>query len=158
MEDQYVQSFPKFGVERRGAPVEAFLRVDKGKILLRNNIYKPDHIIVLDPTLIEAVDVTTGLAEGGWVLINTDKKPQDFPKITARHRVACVNASEIALKYRLGTRTAPIVNTAILGAFAKITEFVKLESVMKAIKDEVPIKAESNANAAKDAFNSTYVS
>jgi len=60
-ENLYVQSFPAFGVERRGAPVMAFLRVDQNPIQLRVNIYEPDHIVVLDPTLIGAIDVTSGL-------------------------------------------------------------------------------------------------
>lgn len=155
MEGKYVQCFPKFGVERRGAPVEAFLRLDSDKILIRNNIYTPDHIIVLDPTLIEAVDVTDGLKKGGWILINTNKSPVDFPKLQKDFKVACVNASELAIKNHLGARSAPIVNTAILGAFANAFDMVKLESVVNAIMDEVPIKAEANAQAAKEAFEST---
>lgn len=153
-EGKYVQSFPKFGVERRGAPVEAFLRFDDDKILIRNNIYTPDHIIVLDPTLIEAVDVTEGLAKGGWIVINTNKKPSDFPSL-ADYKVACVDASQIAIENRLGSPNAPIVNTAICGAFAKATDLVGLEAVCEAIKDEVPIKPDANANAAKIAFEST---
>lgn len=153
-EGQYVQSFPKFGVERRGAPVEAFLRLDKEKILIRNNIYTPDHIIVLDSTLIEATDVTTGLTKGGWIVVNTAKSPDEFPTLTD-YRVACVNASEIANKYRLGSRSAPIVNTAICGSFAKATSMVGLDAVCDAIMQEVPTKAEANAEAAKVAFEKT---
>lgn len=153
-EGKYVQSFPKFGVERRGAPVEAFLRIDDDKILIRNNIYTPDHIIVLDPTLIEAIDVTAGLAKGGWVLVNTTKSPDRLESL-GDYRVACVDASGIAVKHRLGSRSAPIVNTSILGAFAKATGMVGLDSVVQAILEEVPIKAEANADAAKDAFNAT---
>jgi len=151
MEGKYVQSFPKFGVERRGAPVEAYLRVDDDTILIRNNIYTPDQIVVLDPTLIEAVDVTSGLAKGSLVLVNSNKSPDAFKELEG-YKVACVDASRIALKYRLGSPSAPIVNTAILGAFAKFTGQVSLESVMKAIVDEVPIKPEANAQAAKEAY------
>ncbi len=153
-EDKYVQAFPKFGVERRGAPVEAFLRIDEDKILLRNNIYTPGLIIVLDHTLIEAIDVTAGLQKGGWIIVNSPKAPQDFPSLKD-YKVACVDAKGLAIKYKLGSRSSPIVNTAILGAFAKATQLVKIDSVVKAIMEEVPIKAEENAQAAKDAFEST---
>src|SRR4030042_5189811 len=71
-----VQSFPGFGGERRGAPVMAFLRVDNQPILLRVNIYEPDHIVVLDPTLIGAIDVTSGLRPKGWILINSSHPPE----------------------------------------------------------------------------------
>lgn len=151
-EGKWVQSFPKFGVERRGAPVEAFLRIDEEKILLRNNIYEPHHIIVLDPTLIDAVDVTAGLHKGGLVLINTMRNPADFPAL-ADYRVACVDASAIALKHRLGSPSAPIVNTAILGAFAKASGLMSIDSICDAIKEDVPIKPDANAAAARAAFD-----
>jgi pyruvate ferredoxin oxidoreductase gamma subunit/2-oxoisovalerate ferredoxin oxidoreductase gamma subunit len=150
-EGRWVQSFPKFGVERRGAPVEAFLRIDDAKILLRNNVYEPDHIVVLDPTLMEAVDVTGGLRKGGVVLINTTRQPADFPKLKG-YKVACVDASAIAVKHRLGSAAQPIVNTAILGAIAKATGLVGIDSIAEAIQEEVPIKPEANAAAAREAY------
>ena len=67
----WVQSFPLFGVERRGAPVEAYLRLDEKEIWLRTNVYTPDHIVVMDQSLLTAVDVTRGLKKGGWILINS---------------------------------------------------------------------------------------
>jgi 2-oxoacid:acceptor oxidoreductase gamma subunit (pyruvate/2-ketoisovalerate family) len=155
-EGKWVQCFPKFGVERRGAPVEAFLRLDEGKILVRNNIYEPDHLIVLDQTLIEAIDVTTGLTKGGWILVNSAKDPASFTKLKD-YKVACVDASKIAVDHRLGARSAPIVNTAICGAFAKATGMVGLEAVIDAIMDEVPIKPDANAAAARVAFENTAV-
>ena len=71
--------FPAFGVERRGAPIMAFLRIDQQPVQLRTNIYEPDHIVVLDPTLLAAVDVTSGLKRGGWILINTSSAAQGIP-------------------------------------------------------------------------------
>ncbi len=153
-EGRFVQSFPKFGVERRGAPVEAFLRVDEDRIYLRNNIYRPDHLIVLDPTLIDAVDVTSGLKEGGTILINSDAAPEHYAKLD-RFRVACVDASSIAVEYHLGSRQSPIVNTAILGAAARALGIVKIDHVVEAILEEVPFKGESNARAARDAYEQT---
>ncbi len=155
-EGKWVQAFPKFGVERRGAPVEAFLRLDKDKILVRSEITHPDHVIVLDSTLIDVVNVTTGLSEEGWVIINSEKKAADFPTLKG-FKVACVDASGIAAKHKLGSQSAPIVNTAICGAFTRATELVSLESVCDAIKEEVPIKPEENALAARNAFESTVI-
>jgi len=150
-EGKYVQSFPTFGVERRGAPVAAFVRVDEEPILVRSQIYEPDHIIVLDPTLIEAVDVTHGLKSGGWILINTARDPEEFKELGEFH-VATVDASGIAVRHRLGSKTHPIVNTAIMGAFARVTGLVQLDSILEAIDEEVPIAPDRNRKAAQEAF------
>ncbi len=155
-EGKYVQAFPKFGVERRGAPVEAFLRLDKDKILIRSEVEQPNHVVVLDHTLIDVIDVTAGLEENGWILINTDLKPVDFANLK-QFRVACVNASRIAADLGLGSRIAPIVNTAICGSFAKCTGLVELDSVCDAIHEEAPIKADENSQAATIAFNATLI-
>ena len=74
-EGSYVQAYPEFGVERRGAPVFAFIRIDDKPIYDKSRIYAPDHVVVVDPTLVEAIDVTEGLKDGGWIIINSDKKP-----------------------------------------------------------------------------------
>lgn len=151
-EGKYVQSFPAFGVERRGAPVTAFARISDKPIRARYFIYNPDHIVVLDPTLIEAVNVTDGLKEGGWVLINSPLPPEEFPALAERFRVATVDASSIAVAHRLGTSTAPIVNTAILGAFSRVTGIVGLDALAEAIREVVPIKPDANIAAAKEAY------
>ena len=150
-EGKDVQSFPAFGVERRGAPVTAFLRFDDEPILLRCEITSPDDLIVLDPTLVEAVDVTTGLKEGGSILINSDRAPDGYSGLAGRYRVATVDAAEIARRHGLGSKTQPIVNTAILGAFATASGMVSLDAVCAAIADEVPIKTAENVAAAREA-------
>jgi len=155
-EGKFVQSFPTFGVERRGAPVAAFVRVDDKQILVRCQIYEPDHIIVLDPTLIDAVDVTQGLKPGGWILINTSREPSEFDKLK-QFKVATVNASHIAANHRLGSKSHPIVNTAILCAFSKITGFVKIESVLSGIEENVPVSPEANIRASKEAYESVIL-
>jgi len=155
-EGLYVQSFPAFGVERRGAPVMAFLRVDQQPIQLRVNIYEPDHIVVLDPTLIGAVDVTSGLKEKGWILINSGHSPDAFQHLKD-FRIATVDATSIAIQNGLGSRTNPIVNTAILGAFSKVTGFVKIDSIALAIREEVPVKKGENAKAAREAYEEVRV-
>ena len=155
-EGRYVQSFPAFGVERRGAPVAAFTRVDDKPVRIRCQIYHPDYVMVLDPSLMDVVDVTAGLKEGGWVLINSEQSPSAF-SLPPEFQVATVDANRIASKYRLGPRTAPIVNTAILGAFAKVTGIVGLDALTEAVRDAVPLKVEDNVAATREAYEAVQV-
>jgi len=150
-EGNYVQAYPEFGVERRGAPVFAFIRIDDKPIYDKSRIYEPDHVVVVDPTLVEAIDVTDGIKEGGVIIINSDKKPEEF-KIAGKFRVTTINATEIAVKHKLGTLAAPIVNTAIVGAVVKILGLTRLDSLLAAIREGVPIKPEDNMAAARDAY------
>lgn len=151
-EGKFVQAFPAFGVERRGAPVMAFLRFDSVPIRRRCQIYEPDHVVVLDPTLLLAVDVTTGLKPHGTVLINSEAPPESFAALQ-KFLVATVPAGEIAVAHNLGTRTNPIVNTAILGAFARVTGFVSLETLLDAIAEKIPERQrERNQAAARAAY------
>lgn len=152
-EGKFVQVFPEFGVERRGAPVTAYARVDDTIINLRCRIYEPDHIIVLDETLIGAVDVAEGTKVGGWALINSDRSPREMEPL-GNCKLATVDATAIALKHRLGSRASPIVNTSIVGAFARITGLVDIESVARAIHEEVPVNPQDNEKAAREAFKS----
>lgn len=152
-EGKFVQAFPAFGIERRGAPVTAFLRISSAPIRLRCQIESPDHVVILDPTLISVVDVTSGLKPGGWIIVNSDDDPEAFPVLaTEGWRVATVDAAGIAARLRLGGRTNPIVNTAILGAFAQATNLVTLESVVKAIEEGAPLKPGQNREAAREAY------
>ena len=155
-EGKFVQAFPAFGVERRGAPVMAFTRISDSEVRERCQIYEPDHLIVLDPVLIDTVNITDGLKEGGWIIINTNN-PVENKELTEKYHVAVVDANSIALKYRLGSRSAPIVNTGIIGAFAGATRLVGIEAVKQAIEGFVPIKKEENMQAAVDACNEVKI-
>ncbi len=150
-EGRYVQAFPTFGVERRAAPVMAFVRIDDQPIRIRTQIYNPDHIVILDQSLLQMLDVTQGLKQGATILINTEKKAEDF-NFDGDFNVVTVDASSIAVKHGLGSVTQPIVNTSILGAICKVLKVAKIESVIAAIKEEVPAKAEANAAAAREAY------
>lgn len=152
LEDRHVQTFPEFGVERRGAPVTAYLRMDAQPIRLRVGVHTPDHVVVLDRSLLGAVDVTSGLRPKGWVLVNAAEAAFDG------FRVALVPASEIAAELGIGTRTTPVVNTAIVGAYAKATGAVGLEAIEKAIRESVPAKIEENVRAARVAYERTVIS
>jgi 2-oxoacid:acceptor oxidoreductase gamma subunit (pyruvate/2-ketoisovalerate family) len=105
-EGKYPQSFPAFGLERRGAPVMAFSRIDDRKILLRTAIYEPDMVVVLEPALLNTQDITQGLKKGGAVLISTTSAPSAY-KSLGPFRIATVDAQGIAVACGLGTPDKP---------------------------------------------------
>ena len=149
----WVQSFPAFGVERRGAPVEAYLRIDRQKILARYAITQPDHVLVQDKRLMQSVNVAQGLKPGGWVLLNTPTGA-DYAQKLAGYRLATVDASQIASDNGLGTRTHPIVNTAMIGAFARVLKMPSIEAVKAAIQADIHSKTSANERAAQMAYES----
>ncbi len=143
-DDKYSQGFPAFGVERRGAPVKAFCRISDKPITIRSQVYNPDYLIVLDDSLPTEI-VLEGLKENGVIVINTNK---DF--ITeGNFKVFKYDATSLALKI-LGK---PIVNTAILGAFAKATNLVSLEGLLKAVEERFEGEAaELNKKLVEEAY------
>ncbi|MCB2223624.1 MAG: 2-oxoacid:acceptor oxidoreductase family protein [Actinobacteria bacterium] len=149
----YVQSYPDYGVERRGAPVVAFARIAEpdDRYFVRQDIREPDHILVLDPTLLESGAPLQGLQDGGWVVVNSPDEPGTLG-VPPQYRVAAVDASAIAVRHGLGTAAQPVVNTAILGAFARATGVVTLDEVLAAIEHEVPARAADNIAAATEAY------
>jgi 2-oxoacid:acceptor oxidoreductase gamma subunit (pyruvate/2-ketoisovalerate family) len=146
-----VQAFPYFGAERRGAPVRAFTRISDEKINVRSQIYEPDIVAVLDSGIVELIDVSEGLKENGKIIVNTPKKPQEL-KIPQGH-IYTYDGTSIALKYALLVAGLPVVNTTMLGAFAKATGLVKLETVKDVIREKWPGKVgEKNAQGAEEAY------
>jgi len=133
IEGKWVQAFPYFGAERRGAPVKAFARISSEPLLVHSQVYSPDYVIVLDPYIYKVVDVTEGLKKDGIIVINSKKKPEEIG--LKSWRVATIDATGIALELNLLVAGLPVVNTSILGAFAKATDEVKLASVLKAVKE-----------------------
>jgi 2-oxoacid:acceptor oxidoreductase gamma subunit (pyruvate/2-ketoisovalerate family) len=152
-EGKYAQSFPAFGVERRGAPVAAFTRIDNRPIEIHSEIYQPDHLIVLDASLFLSVAILSGLKPGGTVLINSALPAAHF-NISAEFRVVTIDAAVIAVQHGLGTRATPIVNTAILGAFSRFTGILSIESIVQAIEESVPTKSAENMAATMQAYES----
>lgn len=150
LEGKHPQSFPFFGVERRGAPVTAFSRIDDKPIAVRTSITDPDLVVVLDPSLLKAINVTGGLKRDGLLIANSAKPPEELEKVFGG-RIATVDAREIALAHGLGSKATPIVNTAMLGALAQAGGVVRLESVLRAIEKFVPAKRAENMAAATDA-------
>jgi len=154
-EGKYAQAFPAFGPERRGAPVVAFDRIDsKEPIRVRAEIAEPDVVVVLDPTLLRIVNVTSGLKEKGVLVINTKKPLPDIEsEFGTGWQLALVDATKIA-REMLGV---PIVNTTMLGALLRATGVVKLESLFEPLKQRFDRLAERNINAMKKAFEETLV-
>lgn len=129
--NKYCQAFPSFGPERCGAPVEAFVRISDKPINIRSQVYDPDIVVVLDPSLLQKVDVTQGLKKKGIVIINSNR-PLDklYIKNKKDYEIRVIDATSVALRiFR-----KDIVNTAMIGAFSKITGLVTLDSVFEGIK------------------------
>lgn len=149
---KYCQAFPNFGVERMGAPVESFVRIDNKPINVRQHVYEPDAVIVLDPSLLEAVDVTSGLKKNGLLIINTDKKASELQiKKRKNLKVHCINITKTALDI-IGK---PFVNLAALAAYAAISKKVSLQALNKAIDQQLASKgkmAELNKKAAAKVY------
>jgi 2-oxoacid:acceptor oxidoreductase gamma subunit (pyruvate/2-ketoisovalerate family)/2-oxoacid:acceptor oxidoreductase delta subunit (pyruvate/2-ketoisovalerate family) len=157
IEGKYATAFPFFGAERRGAPVLAFTRVDKEYIYTRTQIYEPDYVVILDDRLIELVNVAQGLTENAGAVVNSAKKAEELD-LGIPIKTGVVDATSVALEV-LG---APITNSSILGAFAKETGEVKIESIEDGIRDIFGHRigealGEKNAKAARAAYDRTVV-
>ncbi|MDY6964815.1 MAG: pyruvate ferredoxin oxidoreductase subunit gamma [Halobacteriota archaeon] len=151
---KYAQSMPSFGPERRGAPVLAFLRINDEHIKVRAEISEPDVVVVLDPGLLHIIDVTSGLKEGGTVLINTKRSEDEIRSdFGIKSRLGLVNATEIAREV-LGV---PITNTTMIGALLKATEIVKKDSLVEPLKHRFGPIAEKNIKAMETAYDQTLI-
>jgi 2-oxoacid:acceptor oxidoreductase gamma subunit (pyruvate/2-ketoisovalerate family)/2-oxoacid:acceptor oxidoreductase delta subunit (pyruvate/2-ketoisovalerate family) len=147
-EGKYSQAIPMYGTERRGAPLTAFVRIDDVRVRERELVHNPDISIVLDPLIAKEQGVVENLKPGGLVLLNTTYEPEEI-KLGGDFKVATVDATSIALS----TLGRAITNTAILGAFSRITGLVKLESMEKAIKKYFPGRlGEMNVAAVRKSF------
>lgn len=149
-EGYHVQCFPSFGVERRGAPVMAFLRVDKEFIFLRSNIYKADMGLVLSHDVVKSPTFKPSLSDNASLVINSKNEPGDL----SEYNVFYIDANKIALEYGLGSKAQPIVSTAMVGAFAKAAGDLKLDNLLKAVESKVPMKIKNNLKAVRKAFES----
>jgi pyruvate ferredoxin oxidoreductase gamma subunit len=134
-----VQAFPVFGVERKGSPVTAFVKINDKFISSRQQVYEPDYILVLDPSLVAIANVLTGAKKNTAVIINSDKLPEQVCPGYAG-KVYCVPVLKMALEI-IGK---PIINTAMLGAFAKISGLIKIDAAERAIKEHLGEKYEGD--------------
>jgi 2-oxoacid:acceptor oxidoreductase gamma subunit (pyruvate/2-ketoisovalerate family) len=128
LEGKYASSFPTFGAERRGAPVAAFLRCDEKPIRETHQIYEPDCITCLDPFIGRSQDIFKGLKGDGIAIINTPRQRlEKWPD--ALKVLGLIDATALALD-EIGRA---IVNTCMLGVIARVTGWVKLESVIASL-------------------------
>jgi pyruvate ferredoxin oxidoreductase gamma subunit len=155
----YIQAFPEYGPERMGAPVAAFNRLSDQEIRIHTGIKEPDIVVVLDPTLIDVVNILEGLKEDGILLINTEESPETIRKRynleNKRIKIYCVNASKIALE----TIKRDVPNTPMLGALVKITGIFDYQKMLQAIENKLIQKfrgreevVKGNLEAIKRAF------
>ena len=130
IEGKHVATFPMYGFERRGAPVTAFTRMDDKQIREKTQIYTPDCLAVIDPGLLTLPTLYTGLKENGILILNTEKpmteQPNEHVKVAG-----FVNATQIAVD-EIGR---DIPNTALLGALAAVTGWLRLDSLVESLKD-----------------------
>lgn len=149
-EGRYAQAFPLFGPERRGAPVTAFLRVDDHQIRLREQIYEPDIVVVLDPTVMNILAVDDGLKDDGLLVINTKRDAAGIrDEYGFTQKLALVDASKIAMDIlRL-----PITNTVMLGALIKASGLIDSGSINGPLTKRFGAIAERNQKAFDQAFS-----
>lgn len=151
LEGKRVQAFPEFGPERTGAPLLGFTRISDAPIDVHSQVYEPDVVVVLDPTLLKNVPVTAGLKKGGKLLVNTDLSARELKAQLNGEgiQVFTVNATRISLDV-IGR---PIFNTAMLGALVKTTNLVSLNSIIKVTSERFAGSVgEKNVAAVKRAF------
>jgi len=162
-ENFYVQAFPSFGPERRGAPVLGFTRIDSKPIHDHSKVYSCDYVVVLDETLLEVVNVQEGLKPDGVLLINSSRDAVCFmsagsPAMAAfaiagvepEYRVYTIDASSIAQE----VLKQPVVNTAMFGALVAVSGLVSLEAALRAVELTLPQEIwEKNKQVVNKAFN-----
>jgi pyruvate ferredoxin oxidoreductase gamma subunit len=154
LEGKYAQAFPSFGSERMGAPVISYCRIDNREIRLREPIGEPDAVIIQDPTLLNSVNVFSGLKEEGYMLLNSTQSYEalgiaDYVQKFSPQRVGRVPGTELAMEH-VGR---PVPNAALLGGLAAMTQIISMESVIRAVNEKFkgPI-AEANVRVVQMAF------
>jgi len=157
---QYIQAFPEYGPERAGAPMRAYTRISEGPIHIHSSVTNPEIVVVIDPTLLKAVDVTDGLGEEGVLLVNTDKSPEEVRKSLnfTKGKVGTVDATKIALE----TLKLPMPNLPMLGALLKVNALVSIDNLSGKVKQKFlkkigEQKTNANLEGIKRAYNEVKV-
>jgi pyruvate ferredoxin oxidoreductase gamma subunit len=156
---KFIQAFPEYGPERTGAPVKAYTRISDSEIRIHSGVTSPDVIVIVDPTLIDSVDVMEGLIDNGRIIVNTEKTAQEMrTKLKAKdtHKVFTVNATKIALD----TLGRSITNVPMLGALVKATGIVDIgvlkEKMRKYFQNKLSARAvEGNLEGIQRAYQET---
>ncbi|MCK4318203.1 2-oxoacid:acceptor oxidoreductase family protein [Candidatus Bathyarchaeota archaeon] len=156
-EGKYAQKIPVYGGMRRGGDVTVFLRLDDKPIRRTSGIYEPDALVVLDPALTAHETVRKGLKRGGTVILNDTRKPAEVDLGVELSTVATVDATSLSAEI-FGVRAIPITNTILMGAIARATDWVKLESLYEPITHAFPGRiGELNVDACKKGYDAAEV-
>lgn len=133
-EGKYMKAFPEFGPERMGAPIRAFARISEEPIKVHSQVYFPDYVVVLDPTLIGNINVLEGMRKDGALVANYPDSKENLRRALATDMdVHAVNATKIALE----TIGKPLANTAMLGALVKVSGVLELDSIKKELRSKL---------------------
>ncbi|MEA4926208.1 MAG: 2-oxoacid:acceptor oxidoreductase family protein [Syntrophomonadaceae bacterium] len=132
LEGKFVQGFPEYGPERMGAPITAYNRISEKRCTIHSNIYYPDYVVVVDESLLDSVDVTGGLKEGGAIIINTPGSPREMrPRLGGwSGKICTIDARRISEEI-LG---ANFPNTPMLAAAVKVSGVLDTERFLADIE------------------------
>lgn len=154
---KYVQGFPEYGPERMGAPITAYNRISDQVIRVHSNIYDPQYVVVVDESLLEAVDVTAGLKKEGAILVNTQRtKEEIIPHLKGYEgELYIIDAHKVSM----ATMGKYFPNTPMLAAIVKVANIMEEETFLKEMKASFshkfsgkPEVIEGNMAALKMAF------
>ncbi len=155
---KYIQGFPEYGPERMGAPITAYNRISTEPITIHSNIYEPDYVVVVDDTLLDSVDVTSGLKKEGAIVINTTKDA-DYIKSRLKNyegEVYTIDARKVSME----TLGKYFPNTPMLAAIVKVSKIMTDEELLNDMEGSFkhkfakkPEVIEGNMNALKMALN-----
>lgn len=158
--DNYTQAFPSFGVERTGAPIESYARINNKFIRTREQIYNPDVLIILDASLLDTAILTKGCNKNTKIIINTSKNIKTIKKeLKDKQNISLPEKNIIVLdatKIGLKILKKNLANTVILGALAKKTDLITLDSLKKAIKQKFANKNKGIINKNLQAITKAY--
>ncbi len=146
------QAFPKFGSERRGAPVEAYVRISNTTIRAHNQVYTPDAIVIQDAGLLRSEPLLRGLRQGGLIVVNSEQEVDDVGNKNDHFRQVYLPASSIGERH-LGR---PLPNTVLLGALAAGTGWVSLIALEQAVTKHLSSKGEEMVKANIEALREGY--
>lgn len=141
---KFIQGFPEYGPERMGAPITAYNRISNDRLTIHSNIYEPDYVVVVDDTLLESVDVTSGLKESGAIIVNTPRSPEEIKPLLKGYKgkVCTIDARAISID----TLGKYFPNTPMLGAVVKVSKIMDenkfLEDMVESFKHKFAKKPE----------------
>lgn len=154
---KYVQGFPEYGPERRGAPVQSYNRIDDEPIRLHCGVTSPQVVVVLDPTLMDSIDVTQGLGDDGAIIINTDATPAQMRKKLGMTKGKVYTVDAVTISRECIGREIP--NTPMMGALVKVIGFLDINKVVEDTEHKLqkkflhkPEVIEGNLNSIKRAY------